>query len=47
MKIEKIKLSDYYPFLEELGSTATVDVYIQDYFYEIYYNPYPKNAMII
>lgn len=46
MKVEKIKLSNYYPFLEELGSVATVTVYVQDYFYEIY-EPYPKNAMII
>ena len=46
MLVEKIKLSDYYPFLKEFGSTATVTVYVQDYFYEIY-NPYPKNAMII
>jgi acetyl esterase/lipase len=46
MKVEIINLSDHYPFLKELGSTATVTVYVQDYFYEIY-EPYPKNAMII
>ena len=36
MKVEIINLSDHYPFLKELGSTATVTVYVQDYFYEIY-----------
>lgn len=46
MKTEKIKLSDYYPFLGELGSTATVTIYVQECFYEIY-DPCPKNAMII
>lgn len=46
MKVENIRLSDYYPFLKELGSTAMVTTYVQDYFYEIY-EPYPKNAMII
>ncbi|MBR3942836.1 MAG: alpha/beta hydrolase, partial [Clostridia bacterium] len=30
----------------ELGSNATVTIYVQDYFCEMY-TPYPKNAMII
>jgi len=46
MKYEKFLLSDRVPFLKELGSVATVEVYSQDSEMEMY-ESYPKPGMVV
>ena len=43
---QKFDLKDYYPFLKEMGSVATLEIFIQDYPVEMG-DPVPKAAMVI